>query len=382
MCGGWVRAAGSAPSVSSSRLRSAASRSAPDDEDSSSAMDARSAAAAMASPMVRMRPGIAMTSRRRIRAPSSRASRRARPTCDWAARAAYRAIAGSIAVAADEQVGHRLDRRSPQPHVPRTGAEGDDDVLERGRAEDPDGARGRLLEGLEQRVGRRRSVSRSASSTMMTRHRPTDGRSAASWTRARVSSTRIDRPSVAMTVTSAWVPSIAVRHSRQIPQPSSGHCSAAANARAADRPARARRAGEQPGVGHRGRVGHRSGERGDGVRLADDVVPDAHDAHLQCECRRRAAGASPSVDLVRREGGVDDEVAVGVGLGEGEEVLPDRLVEVVALGLEPVVHVAAAAPAGPGADVEDDGEVGTSPATAHAGCRRPPRDPRSRPAPW
>ena len=141
---------------------------------------------AIASPMVRMRPGIAMTSRRRIRAPSSRASRRARPTCDWAARAAYRAIAGSIAVAADEQVGDRLDRRSAQPHVPRARAEGDDDVLERGRAEDPDGARGRLLEGLEQRVGGAARVSRSASSMMMTRHRPTDGRSAASWTRARV----------------------------------------------------------------------------------------------------------------------------------------------------------------------------------------------------
>lgn len=71
----------------------------------------------------------------------------------------------------------------------------------------------------------------------MTRQAPTDGRSPASWTRARVSSTLIDRPSVATIRTSAWVPSTAVRHSRQVPQPWLGHCSAAAKARAAvDRP--------------------------------------------------------------------------------------------------------------------------------------------------
>ena len=68
---------------------------------------------------------------------------------------------------------------------------------------------------------------------IITRHRPTDGRRAASWTRARMLSTLIDRPSVATTVTSAWVPSSAVRHSWHTPQPPSGHCSAAAKARAA-----------------------------------------------------------------------------------------------------------------------------------------------------
>ena len=68
---------------------------------------------------------------------------------------------------------------------------------------------------------------------MMTRQRPTDGRSAASWTSARASATLIDRPSVATTLTSAWLPSSAVRHSRQWPHPPSGHWRAAANARAA-----------------------------------------------------------------------------------------------------------------------------------------------------
>ena len=83
------------------------------------------------------------------------------------------------------------------------------------------------------RASAARSWSRSASSMMMTRQRPTEGRSAASWTRSRASATVSVRPSVAMMSTSEWVPSTAVRHSRQVPQPPWGHCSAPANARAA-----------------------------------------------------------------------------------------------------------------------------------------------------
>ena len=60
---------------------------------------------------------MAMTSRRRMRACSSRASRRARPTCDWAARAAYNAMAGSTPSRRCEQLGDGLDRRRAQPHV-------------------------------------------------------------------------------------------------------------------------------------------------------------------------------------------------------------------------------------------------------------------------
>ena len=49
--------------------------------------------------------------------------------------------------------------------------------------------------------------------------------------------------------------------------------------------------------------------------------------------------------LVGRRGAVDDEVALGVARRHREEVLADRVVEGVGLGLEPVVDVAASAPA-------------------------------------
>ena len=50
------------------------------------------------------------------------------------------------------------------------------------------------------------------------------------------------------------------------------------------------------------------------------------------------------MDLVGRKGRVDKEVPVRIGLGQRHEVGPDRLVEVLALGLEPVVDVPAAGP--------------------------------------
>jgi hypothetical protein len=60
---------------------------------------------------------------------------------------------GVDAVAPDEQVRDRLDGRRTEPHVPGARADGDDDVLGRWGAEQPDRPRGRLLEGLEQRIG-------------------------------------------------------------------------------------------------------------------------------------------------------------------------------------------------------------------------------------
>ena len=81
------------------------------------------------------------------------------------------------------------------------------------------------------------SLSRSASSTTMTRQRPSEGRCWASVTSGRTSSTRRKTCSVATSVTSAWPPDSAVRHSWHCPHPPRGHCSAAAKARAAlDRP--------------------------------------------------------------------------------------------------------------------------------------------------
>jgi adenylate cyclase len=59
------------------------------------------------------------------------------------------------------------------------------------------------------------------------------GRRAAEWTRVRIDFTEIDRPSGTISRTSAWVPAITVWQAAHSPQPCRGHCSAAANARAA-----------------------------------------------------------------------------------------------------------------------------------------------------
>ena len=81
------------------------------------------------------------------------------------------------------------------------------------------------------------SVSRSASSTTMTCHRPPEGCRAARETRARASGTPIESLRVLTTSTSAWVPASTVWHAGHSPQPPRGHCNAAAKARAAvDRP--------------------------------------------------------------------------------------------------------------------------------------------------
>ena len=85
-----------------------------------------------------------------------------------------------------------------------------------------------------------RSVSRSASSTIMICQRRPTGARAERRTRSRISSTPIESFSVRITATSAWLPASTVWHWWHWPHPrSSGrsHCSAAANATAAlDRP--------------------------------------------------------------------------------------------------------------------------------------------------
>ncbi len=77
------------------------------------------------------------------------------------------------------------------------------------------------------------SVSRSASSTSSTCHRPCVGELAARMTRARISPTAMDSPSGTTNRTSACVPVSAVWQAWHCPQPALGHCSAAANVRAA-----------------------------------------------------------------------------------------------------------------------------------------------------
>jgi len=51
------------------------------------------------------------------------------------------------------------------------------------------------------------------------------------------------------------------------------------------------------------------------------------------------------VDLLRWQLSIDDEVAIGVGVGEGQEVFADGTVEVVGFGLETVVDPSPTGPA-------------------------------------
>ncbi len=74
---------------------------------------------------------------------------------------------------------------------------------------------------------------RSASSMMMTRHRPSLGERCASIDRSLTSSMPMVTFSVASSVTSAWAAVSAVLHALHSPQPPFTHCSAAAKARAA-----------------------------------------------------------------------------------------------------------------------------------------------------
>jgi adenylate cyclase len=77
------------------------------------------------------------------------------------------------------------------------------------------------------------SVIRSASSITMICQRPWDGARPAVRTIWRTSSTPMDSPSGTTRCTSAWLPASTVRQAWQVPSPPDGHCSAAANARAA-----------------------------------------------------------------------------------------------------------------------------------------------------
>ena len=50
------------------------------------------------------------------------------------------------------------------------------------------------------------------------------------------------------------------------------------------RPTRPRRTGEQPGVGHCGRIGDGSAQLGHDGRLPDDLCPDARGSRHGCSC--------------------------------------------------------------------------------------------------
>ena len=208
------------------------------------------------------------------------------------------------------------------------------------------------------------SVSRSASSMMMTWLPWPTGISAARSTSSRIDLTPMLSISVVTLVTSACEPASTVWHSWHSPQPASSgarsHCSAAANATAAlERP-----------------------EPGGPVNSHAWLIPwpDAADRSASttrcCPTRSSQTGHDPPCrrlaqqrpqplvdggrDLLDRQPGVEHEVVVGVGRREVEERLARALVELERLGLDPV---AALEPAQPLArvDVEDDGQVRPQP---------------------
>src|SRR5215217_5741995 len=234
MCGGCVRAPGSAPRARSRSARSCSSRSVVAAWASAVAVASSCPACRTLSPTPRRFIGSRTTSRRRMRASSSSASRRAMPMWLCAARAAYAAIAGSTpsrrtsssatASGGGVRSGTCRDRLRKVISTSSTlGAHSSQTVRSVGSSMPFSSA---LPED---------SFNRSESSMITTRHRPTDGRRAARGSSSLVWSTEICSPSVRSAVTSACVPCSTVRQLWQVPQPGSAcsHSSAAAKARAA-----------------------------------------------------------------------------------------------------------------------------------------------------
>ena len=175
------------------------------------------------------------------------------------------------------------------------------------------------------------SVSRSASSTIITCQRRPTGASAERRTRSRTSSTPIESLSVRTTVTSAWLPASTVWHEWQVPQPGgcSSHCSAAAKATAAlERP--------EPGGPVKRNAwlmpwpGGRAAERLDRPALADQRGPDRPAVLVVLPGRPRSSdrlvqqrldAGSVTTSAISSAGrlGIDHEVVVGVGGGERQE---------------------------------------------------------------
>ena len=257
-------------------------------------------------------------------------------------------------VAAVEQLGHRLGRRRAQPHVPRPRADGDDDVLERRGAQDPHGAGDGLLDRLEQGVGGAlgEPVGVLDDDDPPRTHRRPQGRH-----RSQLASLLdLDRKSfggndihVGVGAVHAPCGTRGTRRSR-----AAGTRSAAANARAAtDRPDPGGPVSSHAWVIAVVSVTAR-------CRVATAVscpMTSRHTVTAGPPCVRSRL-EHLGVDRVGGERAVDHEVALRVALGHREVVRADRVVEGVLLGLEPVVDVAAPAPALLRRDVDDDGQVG------------------------
>ena len=144
---------GSTPSERSALSRSSASRSSVIALASSvGELRAELPAASTAPETERMPSASSSVRARRSRASALVASRCAMPMWVCASRAARVATSQVDPVAALEQLGDIGDGGHPQPHRAHARADGRDQVGLARRAQDPDGARRRLLERLEQHV--------------------------------------------------------------------------------------------------------------------------------------------------------------------------------------------------------------------------------------
>ena len=197
------------------------------------------------------------------------------------------------AVPALEQVGHRLHGRGAQAHMARAGADRDDDVLDGRGTQDPDRAGRGLLQRLEQRVRRGVGERRQPVGVLDDDDPPaTDRRSQGGELDEVTDQSHLDGESLGgddvdvgvrpvdrgAALSALAAPSLgALQRRRERP---GGH--------GAPGP---RRAGQQPRVGHRARVGGGPLERGDRGLLADDVPPDGHGATRPSWSRRPMTSA-------------------------------------------------------------------------------------------
>ena len=368
-CGGWVRAAGSAPSVSSSRV----------------ALGGVALGAGGA--------GLLVGDRREVGGGGDRVADGAdarRHGDDVAAADAGALVAGEPPGQADVATGRPARRTAPSAgSMPsrrtsrsatastggvrsrtwrRPRADGDDDVLD---ATARRGSRRSAAVGSSSALSRAsaaRSVRRSASSTIMTRQRPTEGAAPPPATSAagvldpdRQPLGGLDRDvgvgAVERGAALAADAAPAVRALQRGGERPGRH-----------RPAGAGRPGEQPRVGHGGRVGRPPGCRvATRVRLSDDVVPDAHDVGSRRGGAARGRRGPGRGSRPRRQRRVDDEVARRVRPRRARrKCSPHRLVEVVALASRRSWTSPRRPRAGAGVTSRTTVRCGTRPSIAHS----------------
>ncbi len=193
-----------------------------------------------------------------------------------------------------EQAGDRLDGGRAQPDVTRAGADRDHDVLDRGSAQHPDGARHGLLEGLEEGVGRGLGVGAEPVGVLDDDDAPTaDARAHRRELDEVTHVVDLDRQSLGGHDLDIGVGALeggaALAALTTALLRAEQRCREGTRRR---RAARTRRPGEEPCVGHGGRIGNGLGQGGDGRLLAHEVGPDRTD-HGGGRCGVTHAGSQP-----------------------------------------------------------------------------------------